>query len=126
MWLGGFSTKMYGKTAAVIFFISLGLLFYIGERDGMKNFWRYVSIICLFGVLFFCKFEKLRLSNQDFVCAFSYIIGFLISYFVITYGQNLKYNKYVNFFANISYPVFLFHQTFGTIGQGGGHTFGFF
>ncbi|SRR6266403_4317880 len=89
-----------------IMFISLGVLFYLKEKNQLAyEDWYSLNIfVMLFGVLMFFNFttSDLRLLQSG-----NFIIGYLLCLGLLT--KNFKSNRVVNFFADISFPLYLIH-----------------
>ena len=89
----------------------LGVFFYNLYK---KNF----KIIQIFPILLIIVAQYIVIYSMDenfIVYISSYIIALLIWCIAYYYQNNLKYNTLLNFFANISYSLYLSHQVIGYI-----------
>jgi len=104
-----------GRGVGGCLFISMGTLYYFAEKKYIKKrvWFNFSMILMIFASLFFCNFEELRMEKGVLSYCINYILGYSICLFFLERKSWFKKNKVVDFFANISYSLYLVHFSFG-------------
>lgn len=111
--------RVTSQTFLGLTFIFCGTLFYFFKNGllNKQNLYFFTTILCVSGCIGFTLMNPNH--KHAFVMTLSYVSGVILSLFCISIQDKIKYSKIIDFFANISYPLYLIHLTVGLMGLSG-------
>jgi peptidoglycan/LPS O-acetylase OafA/YrhL len=98
------------------FFVFGATIFYVQNTKNTKNFYLLLPIVVFLCLIFFKELNPSEDLSKD--GKLSYLLIFLLAYFVMFFGKTMRPNflmRLIAFMGLISFPLYLLHQEFGMI-----------
>ncbi len=108
-WLTWLSTVMVGSVGSLVFMF-IGTAFY----NYYKNYWDLAKFM-ITSVILYLLFLAVVSANQTVIFIQSYTLGLAIFGLSFACRNMLRKNRVLDWFAEISYPLYLLHCVAGTI-----------